>query len=335
MYYKRKIVHVYLLTRKKVRSFVQRHSNKELLTFCFFLLLSTFFWFLQILREEITTSQSFRIEVTDIPKNILITSRVPVINIKLKDQGANMFNFLRKKKEPLELVFNPKDLKSGRYALTTDDILSLVQRSLPPTSQVVSVYPNNIVLYYSIGQSKQLPIEVRGTFIPKQQYMISGLIAVKPEMVTAYAPEDVLEKLTYCETDSLVQTNLSEAFNAEVGIRPVPGVKFYPDRVMIEVPVEPFTQKEFKIPVKVINLPEDKALRTFPANATLTCFVALSKYRELSVDQFSLEVNYADLLKSRPNKLKVNIVDFPLYVTNVQMTTDSVEYIIEDKITYD
>lgn len=335
MYYKRKIVHVYLLIRKKVRSFIQRHSNKELLTFSFFLLLSAFFWFLQILREEITTSQSFKVELSDIPKNILITSKIPDLEVKLKDQGANLFNFLRKKTEPLVLNFNPKDLKSGRYALTTDDILSLVQKSVPPTTQVVSIYPNNIVLYYSIGQSKQIPVEVRGSFIPKQQYMISGLIQVQPEMVTAYAPEDVLSKLTYCETDSIGVNELSETFSREVNIKAVPGVKFYPDRVRIEVPVESFTQKEFQIPVKVTNLPDDKALRTFPGNVSLTCFVALSKYKDLTADQFDLEINYDDILKYKGNKIKVNLIDYPLYVTNVQMATDSVEYIIEDKIIHD
>ena len=334
MLYKRKIVHVYLLTKKKVRSFIQRHSNKELLTFSFFLLLSTFFWFLQILREDITTTYSFKIDIEDIPKNILLTSKVPDLEVKLKDQGANMFNFLRKSEESLVLNFNPKDMKSGRYTLTTDDVLSLVQKSLPSTAQVVSIYPNSFVLYYSIGQSKQIPVEVRGSFVTKQQYMISGPISVQPEMVTAYAPEDVLSKLTFCETDSVIAISLSGNFTKDVNLRNIPGVKFYPDVVRIEVPVESFTQKEFKVPVTVVNLPEDKALRTFPANASLTCFVALSKYKELTEDLFKLQVDFNDT-QSSFTKLKVNLVDYPLYVTNVQLATDSVEYIIEDKIIHD
>lgn len=335
MYYKREIVHVYLLIKKKVRSFIQRHSNKELLTFSFFLLLSAFFWFLQILREEITTSKSFKVELSDIPKNILITSKNPELEVKLKDQGANLFNYLRKKTEPLVLNFNPKDLKSGRYVLTTEDILSLIQKSLPSTTQIVSIYPNNIVLYYSIGQSKQIPVEVRGNFLTKQQYMISGLIQVQPEMITAYAPEDVLSNLIFCETDSLEVSDLSEPFSREVNIKPIPGVKFYPDRVKIEVPIESFTQKEFKIPVRVVHLPEDKAVRTFPGKATLTCFVALSKYKDLTTDQFNLEIDYNEMLRLPGNKIKVHLVEYPLYVSNVQMITDSVEYIIEDKNTHD
>ncbi|MGL5920723.1 MAG: hypothetical protein ACRCZQ_09530, partial [Bacteroidales bacterium] len=95
------------------------------------------------------------------------------------------------------------------------------------------------------------------------------------------------------------------------------------------------TQKEFQIPVRVMNLPEDKALRTFPGSISLTCFVALSKYKDLTVDQFNLEVNYEDILKFQRNKVKVNLIDYPLYVTNVQMATDSVEFIIEDKIIHD
>ncbi|MGL5787113.1 MAG: CdaR family protein [Bacteroidales bacterium] len=298
-------------------------------------MLSAFFWFLQILREDITTTYSFRVNIEDIPKNILITSKVPDLEVKFKDQGANMFNFLRKGDETLVLNFNPKDMKSGRYTLTTDDILSLVQKSLPPTSQVVSVYPNNFVLYYSIGQSKQIPVEVRGNFITKQQYMISGPIAVQPEMVTAYAPEDVLSGLTYCETDSITALNLSENFTKEVNIKGIPGVKFYPDVVRVEVPVESFTQKEFQVPVTIINLPADKALRTFPAKASLTCFVALSKYKELTENLFKLQIDFKETQSSVSNKLKINLIEYPLFVTNVQLATDSVEYIIEDKIIHD
>ncbi|MGL5731239.1 MAG: hypothetical protein ACRCX5_08970, partial [Bacteroidales bacterium] len=75
MSYRRTIVHSYLLLKKKVGLFIRRKNNKELLTFSFFLLLSFFFWTLQVLREEITTSYTIHLDITDIPKNILITSK--------------------------------------------------------------------------------------------------------------------------------------------------------------------------------------------------------------------------------------------------------------------
>lgn len=335
MSYRRTIVHSYLLLKKKVGLFIKRKNNKELLTFSFFLLLSFLFWTLQVLREEITTSYTIHLEITDVPKNILITSKVPVLEVKLRDQGADLFNLYRKENDPVTVPFSPKDVKSGRYTLSPEDILSIVQKRITGSAQIISVYPNSLVLYFSIGQSKQLPIKVNGDFRTKQQYMISGEIVTDPEMVTAYAPEDLLAKLDECETDSLFLQNLSESYTTEVAIKPVSGVKFYPDKVRLEVPVESFTQKELQVPFSITNLPIDKTLRTFPANASISCFVALSKYNQMKNDEFSVVIDYQDIQNEKQKKVKVNLKEYPVYVSNVQLLNDSVEFIIEDKIIHD
>ncbi|MGL4779876.1 MAG: CdaR family protein [Bacteroidales bacterium] len=335
MSYRRKIVHSYLLLKKKVGLFIKRKNNKELLTFSFFLLLSFFFWTLQVLREEITTSYTIHLEVTDIPKNILITSKIPVLEVKLRDQGADLFNLYRKENVPVTVPFSPKDVKSGRYTLSPEDILSIVQKRITGSAQIISVYPNSLVLYFSIGQSKQLPIKINGDFQTKQQYMVSGEIVTDPEMITAYAPEDLLAKLDECETDSLFLQNLSETYTTEVAIKPVSGVKFYPDKVKLEVPVESFTQKELQVPFTIMNLPEDKTLRTFPANAAISCFVALSKYNQMKNNEFSVVIDYKDIQNEKQKKVKVNLNEYPVYVSNVQLLNDSVEFIIEDKIIHD
>lgn len=310
-------------------------KRKEILTFSFFLLLSFLFWTLQVLREEITTSYTIHLEITDVPKNILITSKVPVLEVKLRDQGADLFNLYRKENDPVTVPFSPKDVKSGRYTLSPEDILSIVQKRITGSAQIISVYPNSLVLYFSIGQSKQLPIKVNGDFRTKQQYMISGEIVTDPEMVTAYAPEDLLAKLDECETDSLFLQNLSESYTTEVAIKPISGVKFYPDKVRLEVPVESFTQKELQVPFFITNLPVDKTLRTFPANASISCFVALSKYNQMKNDEFSVVIDYQDIQNEKQKKVKVNLKEYPVYVSNVQLLNDSVEFIIEDKIIHD
>ncbi|MGL5731787.1 MAG: CdaR family protein, partial [Bacteroidales bacterium] len=236
---------------------------------------------------------------------------------------------------PVTVPFSPKDVKSGRYTLSPEDILSIVQKRITGSAQIISVYPNSLVLYFSIGQSKQLPIKVNGDFQTKQQYMISGEIVTDPPMVTAYAPQDLLAKLEECETDSLFLQNLSESYSTEVGIKPIPGVKFYPDKVRLDVPVESFTQKELQIPFEVINLPPDKTLRTFPANASISCFVALSKYNQIKNEEFSVVINYLDIKDENQKKVKANLNEYPIYISNIQLLIDSVEFIIEDKIIHD
>jgi hypothetical protein len=59
-----------------------------------------------------------------------------------------------------------------------------------------------------------------------------------------------------------------------------------PEKVMVLIPVEKFTEKELTLPVQVIHLPEDVNLKLFPPNVKITVMVGLSEYEEVSSRDF-------------------------------------------------
>ncbi|MGL4993481.1 MAG: hypothetical protein ACRC6R_05045 [Bacteroidales bacterium] len=331
---RRTYIHFYLLIKKKVRAIIHKRINNEVLTFSFFILLASLFWSLQVMRDEVSFTYHIPIYVVDQPENIIITSELPMIEVKLKDKGAQLLN-LWKRSMTIDVPFNPKYKEQSRLLLTTEELNNFIQRKLPTTTQIVSISPNFVSLYYSIGSSKQIPVEVIARMSIANQQILSGKIKSNPSFVTAIAPTHILDRIHTAFTDTIQAGVLSQTTDFSINIKSVEGVRFIPDKIDVTIPVETFTEKDLIVPIECIGLPSNKAVKTFPSKVNISCFVALSKYKSVSEDMFSVVIKYEDIIKGNNGKAKVELVKAPDFVTNSHLSIDSVEVILEELYIHD
>lgn len=331
---RRTYIHFYLLIKKKVRAIIHKRINNEVLTFSFFILLASLFWSLQVMRDEVSFTYHIPIYVVDQPENIIITSDLPVIEVKLKDKGAQLLN-LWKRSMTIDVPFNPKYKEQSRLLLTTEELNNFIQRKLPTTTQIVSISPNFVSLYYSVGSSKQIPVEVIARLSIAKQQILAGKIVSTPSFVTAYAPTHILDRIHTAYTDTIDTGLLSETTHFSVGIQGVEGVRFVPDVIDVTIPIETFTEKELTLPIECVGLPSNKAVRTFPSKVNISCFVALSRYKSATPDKFRVVISYEDIIRSNNGKAKVDLIKSPDFVTNSYLAIDSVEVILEELFIHD
>lgn len=327
-------LHFYLVTKRKVRTVVQKRINKEVLTFSFFILLASLFWGLQVMRDDVSFTYHIPLHVVDLPENIILTSELPHIEVTLKDKGAQLLKIWNRDRT-IDIPFNPKYKEQSRLLLTTEELNNFIQRTLPPTTQIVSISPNFVSLYYSVGSSKRIPVEVIARLSIGKQQMIAGRITAAPSFVTAYAPTHLLDQLHVAYTDTIETGLLSETSSFIARFQSVDGVRFTPEEIEVTIPIESFTEKELNLPIECIGLPSDKALRTFPSRVNVTCFVALSKYKNVTPEQFRAVVHYHELDKATNGKLKVELRNKPEFVTHTYLALDSVEVILEELLIHD
>ncbi|MGL4412330.1 MAG: hypothetical protein ACRCTF_09495 [Bacteroidales bacterium] len=331
---RRTYIHFYLLIKKKVRAIIHKRINNEVLTFSFFILLASLFWSLQVMRDEVSFTYHIPIYVVDQPENIIITSDLPVIEVKLKDKGAQLLN-LWKRSMTIDVPFNPKYKEQSRLLLTTEELNNFIQRKLPTTTQIVSISPNFVSLYYSVGSSKQIPVEVIARLSIAKQQILAGKIVSTPSFVTAYAPTHILDRIHTAYTDTIDTGLLSETTHFSVGIQGVEGVRFVPEVIDVTIPIETFTEKELTLPIECVGLPSNKAVRTFPSKVNISCFVALSRYKSATSDKFRAVISYEDIIRSNNGKAKVDLIKSPDFVTNSYLAIDSVEVILEELFIHD
>ena len=71
--------------------------NREFMVFFVFLLVSIVFWFVQTFKESTTARINYKIELTGIPSNIILTSDVPKkVEVAVSGRGFTIIDYLTK-----------------------------------------------------------------------------------------------------------------------------------------------------------------------------------------------------------------------------------------------
>lgn len=322
-----------LKINNKVFGFLRSKRSKEFMTFLFFTFIAFLFWVFQSLNDESETSFKIPLKLTNIPENAVITDSLPsYIEVRLKDKGTALFSYMVNRFYPVEIDFNKSSTKNDAIVVKPYQLRAAINRLLLNSSNLISFSPDSISIYYTLSEGKKLPVRVPKKLSTIPQCLISGPITLSHDSVKVYAPANVLKKLRYVETDSLILINLSDTVFRVLPLRKIKGCKFYPDRITVRVPVEEFTTKKLELPVLPVDFPANMSIITFPTTVQLSCMVAISKFAQIKTEDFKVGINYKQVLTAPGRKQVVNILSQPDFVTNVLISPDSIEYILEERV---
>lgn len=331
----RRLRNIYL---RKISRFFERLDSKEVLIFLSFVALSLLFWMTQTMQDEFEVEYKFPVEITGLPESAMITSELPeYISVMVKDKGTTLFTRQQSGGFP-PIVIDYKDyfLEKGSFFVPTATIIESVKKQLPPTHQIVSVFPEGITVYVSTGDSKELDVEFAGQFVPSLNCVISGEIKVQPNRITLFGPKSMLDSIKHVSTEYVEIHNLTDTVTMKVKLNPIRGVKYEVNEVQLFIPVEEFTEKSLVLPVIGRNVPRELRLRTFPPQVKISFFVGLSKFSTVTDTSFVLSVD-SRYLADHPTAqtIPVYLERSPESVSNVRIEPDSVEFVFEEVYTYD
>ena len=318
-----RITRIYLL---KLKAFF---TSKNVLSFLFFLLLSTAFWFVNVLGKERETTITIPIRYTNIPQNIAITN-IPTENIVLsvKDEGQVLLNYSYQKQSPLIVDLGKNYYEQGEFIITSDELSAKVARYLSPTTIVRSISPDTISIQYEKLATCVLPVHVNAKIEPATQYVFREPIRVEPTEITVFAPKYILDTLKSIRTEYFELKDLKENTSVNAKLISLKSIRLSTDEVKVSVFPEMFTEKTVQLPVTAINFPEHLIIRTFPAVVDVKFNVGLSHFNEKNDIQIVLDYNDVD---KNTNKQKLKIVTTASYISNVQILPENVEFILEEK----
>ena len=299
--------HLYLKLSRKIKNFLLSPKSREFLIFLFFIIIAAGFWLLQTLDNEYETELSIPIRLKDVPESVVITSEpTPVVEVKVKDRGTVLFNYLLKRRfSPIALEFNDDPIKDNHVKVRSSDIERKILSQLNVSSRLLSVFPDTIDYIYSKGKSKQVPVKLIGRLSPARQYYISDTI-FSPDSVIVYAPISILDTITAAYTNYVEFTNISDTLVRHIELSKVKGAKFVPNSVECSLLTDVFTEKTVEVPVVGINFPVDKILRTFPSKVQITFQIGMGRFKDITADDFLVVVSYNELINSKSDKCLVN-----------------------------
>ena len=318
-----RILRIYLI---KLKAFFM---SKNVLSFLFFLLLSTTFWFVSALGKERETTIVVPVAYVGIPQDIMITS-APVENIALsvKDEGKMLLNYSSQMRSPLTIDLGKVFYKKGEITVSSDELSARISRYVLPTTTVLSINPDTIYIQYEKLVTRTLPIQIDGEIEPAPQHFFSVPIRLEPSEVTVFAPEHILDTLKYIKTKPLEYKNIKDTVSVSVELQPIKSVKFASDKTKISIFPEKFTEKSVQLPILFLNCPKHLIIRAFPATVNVKFNVGITRFNEKNDIKIVLDYNEID---KGANKQKPQAITTASYISNVQIFPEEVEFVLEEK----
>ena len=320
----------YLNATRNMKDFLLSAKSREFFIFLFFFLIAGGFWLLQTLNNDYETEFSIPVRLKNVPNNIVITSE-PSTSLKLtvKDKGTALLNYkLSRKFFPVTLDFSDYNGVNNHVCIYSTELQKKVQAQLNASTQLLSIKPDTLDYIYATGESKRVPIKLKGSVSAARMYYLSDTI-FSPDSVLVYAPKKALDSITVAYTQPVNIDNISDTLNMQVALNQWRGIKFVPSVVDMQLPVDIYTEKTVEVPIVGVNFPVDRILRTFPSKVKVTFQVGLSQFRNVTADDFQIEVSYEELMKLGTDKYSIKLKSYPSIVNQLRVNPTEVDFLIE------
>ena len=315
-----------------VKAFLLSKESREIMVFTIFVLISAGFWLLQTLNETYNMEVRVPLRLQNVPENVVLTTELPSdLRVVLRDKGTNLMSYY----SSLDQKYVGVDFSSfdnggydGHVILAPSEITKQLTSFLQASTHIVSVRPDTLEFFYNRGLTKRVPVRLKGSIKTDAVHYLSDVV-IQPDSVTVWATQSVLDTLQAAYTVVTTISDLSKDVSRKARIAPIRSAKFVPGEVEVTAKVDIYTQKEVEVPIVAINFPADKTLRTFPSQVKISFRVGTKNYKKVTADDFVLALTYEELIEAEDAKLKLRLRSIPEGVSQVRITPESVDYLIE------
>ncbi|MCH5181095.1 MAG: YbbR-like domain-containing protein [Prevotellaceae bacterium] len=316
--------------REPLRARLSRLWNRHFLAFLFFLVVSAAFWLFTVLNETIEHEFEVPLQVTGVPKSVIISTDLPEsLRITLRDKASTLLNYQYRGLRPVQIEFSSGENSDGHAVVSSAELAKRVRAALPSGTAAVSIRPETVEYFYFQGKPKRVPVRLDQTLRTESTSYLSE-IRILPDSVWVYAETAQLDTITAARIAPLNTGVIMDSLVCMAPLQPIRGAKFEPREVLLKLQADRLTEKSVQIPVRQVNFPAGKHLRTFPRQVTVTFRTGAKIYRNLTAEKFVITVSYEELMAAPDNKIKLKLKSLPHGAGHIRIVPDEVEFIIED-----
>jgi YbbR domain-containing protein len=313
-------------------------GRRKVSAFLVCLVVATLFWFLNALSKNYTAAISFPVQYSNLPVDKVLISELPKkLHLEVNARGflilAYRFHFLN---DTVHIDAGNVSFRNfGDYTeakLKTSEKVHFIERRLSDDIKIQRVVPEIVYLTFGTKIIRQIPVRLNSDISFEKQHRLKNDIIINPAMVRVEGLEEIVNKIQYVETDSLILKNLNSSLTKELNVilpSEFKSLKLEVPIVSVTVPVEKFTEAVVEVPIEILNLPGNLSMKIFPEKAVITCIVGFSDFDKIKDAMFSASVDYEHIDES--NRLKVDIARHPEFVRILRYHPQKVEYIIRKR----
>jgi len=296
-----------------------------------FLLCSSFAWFLSKLSEPYTSRTTFTVEYKNVPDSLLLTSvSKKNIYVRLKASGFKFLGFsFSRQKVVIDLSSLEKNASS--FFVPPRAYQNQIENQLPNTMELSGIDKDTLFFKFQKIISKKVPVISKVDIGLVQNHLLEDF-KISPDSITVSGPESEINNIKFINTEVKVLPELTSAFSNTIKLKKDEALKnttLSKNNVKISGIVFRFSEKIIKIPVEVINVPNDIKIKTFPNIVSVLCRAKLNILKNIKVTDFQLVADYSIIKDSNTSVLSLRLMQKPAKIHSVDLMESEVEYILK------
>ncbi|WP_406684123.1 YbbR-like domain-containing protein [Seonamhaeicola sp. MEBiC1930] len=315
---------------KRIKSKISTSiKSKRINVFLIFLLFSFIILIFSKLSKDYTNTVTFEIEKVNIPEEDVILSDSIRLNITLKTHGFKWLNYYLEK--PKVVIDFSKDVtKRESFYLWSKSKAYLNNTQFDKQIELLNISPDTLVFRYDVNMLKKVPVKLNANISFSAGYNSNNPVVLEPDSVVVIGPHVLVSDIKFLETDDFeihdVRTDLKETVNLKLPENKA-DLKFSNTVIGLTSKVEKFTEGTLKIPVRVINIPDNVNINYFPKEVNVSYYVSLSNFNEVRSNNFKVICDYEDI-KGNQSFLVPKLETIPEIVKNAKIRQQQIEFII-------
>lgn len=315
--------------KEQILKLLKTRQGKNAMTFGIFLIISTVFWFLMTLNDEVQRDYIIPVDIVDVPADVtLLSSDNPSLNISVKDKGRNLLKFDWGKGPKLKIKFSDFNITDdGRLILTEQSVKTIVREMFGNSTQIAFMHPDSLSLRFTSLPGVKLPVYPNIDVQASPRHIVHGKVIVSPDSVTLYAPQGIPSNIVSIQTDAIAARGLSDTTTYQLALEVPNGMRVIPSKVDVTIPVEPLISKQVQVEIKSIHVPNGFTLLPFPAVVELNYLLPMSEYNNEDFTP-TAKIDYLDISHDSPT-IPVKAGHLPDYIKSIAVTPKEVEFVVE------
>ena len=310
------------MTNHKLNMFNYKTFNN----FLVFLLISILFSTIVKLTKVHTKSISYKINLTDIPDDKIITNQsVDSIKITVSSFG---FDFVKYYLSDQAINISSKDIfdNSKSYVITQSNSYSQIDNFITPKFELISINIDSLFFNYDRLKTKNVPVVLNSSINFSQGFDYFENFTIIPDSISVIGPELVLESINTITTKKLILDNLKSSINENLLLDiQYTNLKYSNKSVKLFIDVEKSTESILDIPVSIINVPKDIKLNYYPKMIKISFTVSLDNYQKYSSKDFKIICDFNQI--SLDGKLTPEVINQPNLIKNLRLINNEIQYV--------
>lgn len=328
----------YFLKYYRLLADVRSPIHHKLITFLFFVLVSTAFWFVRSLGQQYETNVTYPVKYTDFPENKVLIGDIPQkLILRVRASGFSILK-CRLNLNIIPLRFNVNsyamnNIGQDTYVVITGNIRDMLSEELDQI-KILNISPDTLFFRLTDIVTKKVPVmpalKMHERFYQKQ-FTRNGTILMSPDSITVSGPDNVVNATHFIFTQPIYFTNLTDTVTTYCKLEPVKSLTYSVQKVKVIIPVDRFTEVENNLPVQTVNVPDSLTMIAIPGQVKVTYHICLSNYQQMLHNPLLPRINYKDISQLHSGRLTVFLADTPSVISNVRFNPHEIEFLITRK----